>query len=214
MSTPMQKIGIVGGGKVGLNMFHLFNNSEYTKVVFVVDVNNNAPARLAAKQAGIPSFSDLDEIRQIPTDFIVEVTGVQQVVEQLASLEETRDLQLITHDIAYIITKVIEESNRRTQQEVVNDVGQIDEKIGDSLKTIENLVHKIGSVTSEMGILSLNARIEAARAGETGKGFAVVSEQMGKSVETVRQIADQINGVNRDFGTMAKQIQAAIKRLN
>ncbi len=214
MSTLMQKIGIVGGGKVGLNMFHLFNNSEFTKVVFVVDVNANAPARLAAKQAGIPSFSDLNEIKQIPVDFIVEVTGVQKVVEQLASLEETRDLQVITHDIAYIITKVIEESNRRTQHDVVNDVGQIEDKIGQSLRTIENLVHQIGSVTSEMGILSLNARIEAARAGDSGKGFAVVSEQMGKSVETVRQIADQINGVNRDFGNMAKQIQAAIKRLD
>jgi len=65
-----------------------------------------------------------------------------------------------------------------------------------------------------MGILSLNARIEAARAGESGRGFAVVSEQMGKSVDTVRQIAVQINGVNNEFGDMAQEIQAAINRLN
>jgi len=39
MSKPLKNIGIVGGGKVGLNMVHLFKNSEFTQVVYVVDVN-------------------------------------------------------------------------------------------------------------------------------------------------------------------------------
>lgn len=214
MSTPSKKIGIVGGGKVGLNMFHLFNESEFTEVAYVVDVNANAPARMAARQAGVPAFVSINDIKAMKVDFIVEVTGIEDVVEQLSHLEGINHSQLITHDIAYVITKVIEESNRRTQTEVVDEVGQIQDKIDGSLKTIEDLVHKIDSVTSEMGILSLNARIEAARAGESGRGFAVVSEQMGKSVDTVRQIADQIDGVNHAFGDMAKEIQTAINRLD
>ena len=214
MSKPLKNIRIVGGGKVGLNMFHLFNNSEFTEVVYVVDVNQNAPVRLAAQQLGIPVYSDLRDINHISVDFIVEVTGMEDVAEQLKTLEQAHHIQVINHDMAYIITTVLDESTQRTQHEVVKDVGQIQEKIIHSLDTIKSLVHQIESVTSEMGILSLNARIEAARAGESGRGFAVVSEQMGKSVDTVRQIAVQINGVNNTFGDMAQEIQAAIDRLN
>ncbi len=216
MEQIKKKIGIVGGGKVGLKMFNLFHNNNLSEVIFVVDVNPAAPARQAASQAGITTFGTLDDIGQHSVDFIIEVTGVAEVVEHLTHLVERRDdhLQVITHDMAYIILQVIEENNHRSQQAVMQDVDHIQHKMQDNLQTVEKLVQKIESVTAEMRILSLNARIEAARAGEQGKGFAVVAEQMAKSVDAVRDVAVQIDKVNKNVQDTTQEIQTTIERLN
>jgi hypothetical protein len=213
MPESRKKIGIIGGGKVGLKMFNLFYKSDLTDVLYVVDINPQAPARIAAKEAGVKSLGSIKEVESIQVDFIVEVTGAEQVIEQLHQIQADHT-QVITHDMAYVIMQVIDENSQQAKQEVFADVRQIQEKMRGNLENVEELVHHIESVTSEMRILALNARIEAARAGDQGKGFAVVSEQMARAVDDVLSIAVQINGVNNNISATANEIQGAINRLN
>jgi methyl-accepting chemotaxis protein len=83
-----------------------------------------------------------------------------------------------------------------------------------SQQTIGDLVEEIEAVTAEMRILAINARIESARAGEQGKGFAVVSAQMAKAVDSVQNIAVQIEKVNKAVHGTTSEIQDTIDRLN
>jgi 23S rRNA U2552 (ribose-2'-O)-methylase RlmE/FtsJ len=79
-------------------------------------MNVSAPAREAARTVSIANFDNLDKIPQIPVDFIVEVTGAQKVVDQLVRMVAEKNIQIITHDMAYIIMQVLEENNHRSSQ--------------------------------------------------------------------------------------------------
>jgi hypothetical protein len=208
-----QSIGIIGGGKVGLQLMLLFHQSDLTRVAYVLDTNRDAPALEQARMEGIHTFTDLDEALKVPTDFVLEVTGSDKVVQLLQQKITHSANRLITHEMAYIILQVIEEKNDRTKKSVVQEIGGIKSEIDQSLNMIDNLVDSIGSITSEMRILALNARIEAARVGDQGKGFGVVAQEMAGSVNEVRKIATEIENMDNTIQATANKINASLKKL-
>jgi Methyl-accepting chemotaxis protein (MCP) signalling domain len=208
-AEKIHTIGIIGGGKVGLELLSLYSNSHLTKVSYVVDQNQNAPAIQAAQKSGITTFSEIEQALKTETDFIFEVTGSDKVVEILEQKLDHCFGKLITHNMAYIILEVIEGNSNK----VASEIGDIKSKIDNSLGEIGTLVDDIEDVTSEMRILALNARIEAARVGDQGKGFAVVAQQMAESVNSVREISQQIEKINAAIQTTSDQIEISMNKL-
>jgi len=207
-------VGIIGGGKAGLQLFNLFYNSSRTKLCYVCDINPEAPAIQAARQARIPVFTSIDQaLDSTPTDFIFEVTGSAEIVKALISKLKGSLLKLVTHQMAQIILSVVEENNTTRQNEVSQDIQGIKDQIDSSLSNVSNLVGNVKEITSDMLMLALNARIEAARVGEQGKGFAVVAQQMASSVDSVRNIAQEIEKINANIQIVSRQIDQSLEKL-
>ncbi len=106
--TRIYTIGIIGGGKVGVELFRLFSESRLSRVNYVVDRDNNAPAIIAARQAKIKTFDDIENALTNKTDFVFEVTGSDRVVEILRGRMDDACEKLITHNMAFIILQAIE----------------------------------------------------------------------------------------------------------
>lgn len=102
------------------------------------------------------------------------------------SCSETYELMTKTSDY---VSEVNERMLRLT--EAMNDINDSSGKIGNIIKTIEDIAF-------QTNILALNAAVEAARAGEAGKGFAVVADEVrslaAKSAEAVGDTTHLIEG--------------------
>jgi methyl-accepting chemotaxis protein len=212
-STKKKNIGIVGGGKVGLELYLLFSQSQQTRVEYVVDISPTAPAVAAAQRAGVHTYTDLNAALLQPVDFIVEVTGSAKLLETISQqIAQTRTC-LITHDMAFIFLTVIGENNQRVKNQVLQEIREVKLDISNSLGSLGSLVGAIEDTTSQMNILSINARIEAARVGEQGKGFAVVASEIATSSGKVKEITQQIQQVNRIIEKASDQIDTSLDRL-
>lgn len=85
--------------------------------------------------------------------------------------------------------------------------------VADKLKTLNKyiedmhtIVELISGITSQTGLLALNASIEAARAGEAGRGFAVVAIE-------ISAMADQTQGATDNITTIIENISDAINEV-
>lgn len=88
-----------------------------------------------------------------------------------------------------------------------SDVGQINQIIED-----------INGIAEQTNLLALNAAIESARAGESGKGFAVVSEEIRKLAEKVMKSSKNINqiigGITENAQTVVNDTAAISRKMD
>ncbi|MCM1088367.1 MAG: methyl-accepting chemotaxis protein [Muribaculaceae bacterium] len=77
---------------------------------------------------------------------------------------------------------------------------------------ISGILSTINEISSQTGLLALNASIEAARAGEHGRGFAVVAESIGKlasdSTAATADIEKIIDELCKDISDTVENIES------
>lgn len=72
---------------------------------------------------------------------------------------------------------------------------------------INELTGTIMEISSQTGLLALNASIEAARAGEAGRGFAVVATEIGN-------LANQTSGAIADINVIVQDVIHAVSNMS
>lgn len=206
-------IGIVGGGKGGLELLRVFLKSKLARVSYVCDINPDAVAMKAAKAEAIEAITDLDRALKRNVDFLIESTGSEKV---LAAIRDKlpATTRLIDNRVALFLFQIMLEYHRQSfNAKVIEDIYGIRKEIVDSLAVVNRLTEEIDEVTGDLNMLGLNARIEAARVGQEGAGFAVVARAVQSSAETVRKIAHEISGVSSRILVVSDRIEDSLKKL-
>jgi hypothetical protein len=210
----LPRIGIAGGGRGGCNLLDLFVRSHMVDVVYLVDINPDAPGLTAARQAGVSAYTDLDAaLGSHKVDFVFELTGSARLAEQLARLLDGAATTLVTAGTTRLMLQVIQACQGQTTHQVTEEVTQIGRQITGSLQSVSGMLESIHKITGDMRLLAINARIEAARVGDTGRGFAVVAEAMQQSSDAVRGVTQEIEQLNADLMTALQGINASLQRL-
>ncbi|KQM97938.1 hypothetical protein ASE85_13785 [Sphingobium sp. Leaf26] len=87
-------------------------------------------------------------------------------------------------------------STRRAEQTIDDLVARLADLSANTI-AVEAVVSSVAEIAARINTLALNARIEAARAGESGKGFAIVANEVRQMAELTSQSTASITAVLR-----------------
>ncbi|MEC3951351.1 methyl-accepting chemotaxis protein [Sphingobium sp. HWE2-09] len=87
-------------------------------------------------------------------------------------------------------------STRRAEQTIDDLVARLADLSANTL-AVEGVVSSVAAIAARTNTLALNARIEAARAGESGRGFAIVADEVRQMAELTSQSTASITAVLR-----------------
>ena len=207
-------VGIIGAGRGGMGLLKFFGSNRVTQVKFVVDANEAAPGLEQARARNIPTFADAElAIRDVLPDFLFDSTGDAQVAIRIKERLRGTPTMLFTPLTCRMMVQVLEMNAQTVRADISEVVGSIQGDLGRSLDTSTSVVSRINSVMSNMQMLALNASIEAAKAGIHGRGFSVVAEHLGKSVDAVRSLTQEINQVNQNIVQVSSQSATVLEKL-
>lgn len=146
---------------------------------------------------------DLMTINQTLNDF---VGNLERIIESIKDVDTS----------AKRIVRLSENSNSRMHELVTsienttNTFKAFEVQITNSEKNIGEITEitaLINSISNQTNLLALNAAIEAARAGESGKGFAIVAEEIRRLAE---QSNDSANKIGQLIGNIYNENKAMV----
>ena len=207
-------IGILGGGRGGLGLLKFFGNNKVTRVSFLVDGNATAPGIVEAREQGITTYNDDDvALRDNLPDFLFDTTGDEALETRIKDRLRGTNTRLITPITSRMFVDVLNMNADSVREDISGIVATIQEDLSRSLDTSTSVVSRINSIMSNMQLLALNASIEAAKAGIHGRGFSVVAEHLGKSVDAVRNLTQEINQVNQNIIQVSQRSASVLEKL-
>ena len=207
-------IGIIGGGRGGQGLLKFFGSSTVARVVFVVDPNPSAPGLVEARQRNIRTYTDDEEATrgELP-DFLFDSSGDPELETRIRQRLRGTATMLITPLTSRMMVEVLAENSAQMREDISEVVSGIKNDLASSLDASNSIVSRINSIMSNMQMLALNASIEASKAGVHGRGFTVVADHLGKSVEAVRNLTQEINLVNQNIIQVSHRSDSVLEKL-
>lgn len=155
-------------------------------------LNDNVEASFQAVSKVEDVFSILNNEVSEQMSMVEESTA--SVTEMISSIE---NIAQITELKTKSIDKLVQTSVNGSEKLNLT-IGIID-LINDKIDNISQMAIIIKKIASQTNLLAMNAAIEAAHAGDSGKGFAVVSDEIRKLAEATSKQSNEITINLRDI---------------
>jgi len=147
-----------------------------------------------------------DALRQAE-ELAVTLNSVQVMTDAIQRIAESaREAEAVARSASATAKKGGEAVERTVagileiRQTVAHTTRKV-KRLAESSQEISKIVALISQIASRTNLLALNASIEAARAGESGRGFAIVADE-------VRQLADRVAKALKEIEQIVRQIQS------
>lgn len=185
-------------------------------------LSNNAESQndfvtvVAEIATGSESQSDqIISISENTQETTEKMTGIKQNLERMISvdIDRTRESSVAGNERS---NKMELEMNRVSGR--INDLSDTFKTLTESIGKTEELLVGINEISDQTNLLALNASIEAARAGESGRGFAIVADEIRKLSEDTGSIVNQIENymsvLNDDSNTALSEMEESLVSIN
>lgn len=188
--------------------------SEVTSILNTQSLNSTKVATSLSQASDLQSDSmnDMNQTVEELTRSIMEVAESASTLSSLSSdtkeKGDTADEQMQTAVKASALGKDEMKHLLDSMNDISRKIDQLEkssEKMGASIHQINSMVDFIRDIAEETNLLSLNASIEAARAGDTGRGFAIVANQIGKLALNSKNAVDDISNLTTQISALVSQ---------
>ncbi len=139
--------------------------------------------------------------------------NVENVQENARGIDQLADdgtkLSNEVYARANELAATTEKASRKTMEiyETVKVKSEDAIQASHAVNKINELADAIMAISSQTGLLALNASIEAARAGEAGRGFAVVATEIGN-------LATQTSEAVKNIGSIVEEVNSAVVQMS
>jgi methyl-accepting chemotaxis protein len=160
-----------------------------------------------AVQLASSSEQILQVLREQQSSSAVQARKVQRTQQAMASLLESANA--IASDAQGVATAAEQTRDKNRQ------IGQHTDKLSQYIIRINEILKQIRSIADRSDLLALNASLEGSRAGSSGKGTALLAQEMRRLAENtmtlVSDIQELTTGVRAAAHTAADASQQGLK---
>lgn len=170
-------------------------------------LNQIRESSLSQKEVIDLTENEVNSLVSGATDMIRQVSHQNQSIQQSsASVSEISSAVASIAEMARqanIISTMLKESSESGRQTLIRTNDTI-KAIQTSSLDIQQILHSIQKIAKQTNLLSMNASIEAAHAGATGRGFAIVADEV-RSLSSLS---------NRNAKEIETHIEMMIEKVN